>query len=80
MQSSTGADKGTGAAVNDSCFGTDRLGYRYYAKAMYSMLSSSSPPICVGLFARLIFLRNILPEIIAHISLSTIDGVAANLS
>jgi hypothetical protein len=45
-------DISTIEALNDSAMGTDRLGYRFYAKAIVDVLKTSSPPICVGLYAQ----------------------------
>eukprot|EP01036_Dinobryon_divergens_P025794 gene25794-34378_t len=42
-----------GQAVNDQAKGgVDRLGYEYYAKALYRVLSKCDPPLCVGLYGR----------------------------
>lgn len=39
-------------ALNDNPLGVDRLGYRFYAKAIVDVLKTSVPPICVGLYAQ----------------------------
>eukprot|EP01037_Dinobryon_pediforme_P018180 gene18180-18430_t len=39
--------------VNDSCKGgIDRLGYEYYSQAIFEVVSTSEPSLCVGLYAR----------------------------
>ena len=39
-------------ALNDNPLGIDRLGYRFYAKAIVDVLKTSVPPICVGIYAQ----------------------------
>ena len=42
-----------GKAINDRVVGgVDRLGYKYYAKALVNVLKTANPPMCVGLYAR----------------------------
>jgi len=42
-----------GKAINDRVVGgIDRLGYKYYAKALVKMLKTAQPPLCIGLYAR----------------------------
>ena len=38
--------------LNDNARGIDRLGFRFYAMALASMLRAAEPPLCVGLYAR----------------------------
>ena len=47
------AAKVLSTTINDNCKGgIDRFGFFRYAEALYTVLANSSPPVCVGLYAK----------------------------